>query len=666
MDESALTGESVTVEKSADAANPKNSLLFYGTHVASGSATAQITATGANTEYGQLITELGSKQRQTSFEKGTTGFGMLLVKTMVVLCSVLIIFNLILQRPLIDSLLFSLALAVGLTPQLLPAIVSVSLAAGARVLAKNKVLVKRLDAIEDFGSMDVFCTDKTGTLTFGVTELTSSLDFAGKPSKSVYDLALLNASLQQGFESPLDQQIISQATKLPSQKAFGELAYDFNRKRLSVGVTLEQPTLICKGAFSLLLDNCTSVRTSNKVDSIESHKKDLIEIFETQSKLGNRVLAVASKTLDSARPLTAADETALTFEGFLIFADRVKPDAVAAVAKLRNQGIDLYLITGDNALTAQVVASEVLIESARVVTGEMLTDTKPADLAALILGCRVFAEVNPLQKELIVNLLKEQGHTVGFFGDGINDSAALKAADVGISVDTAVDIAKESAAIVLLEKSLDVISQGVRLGRSTFLNTMKYVKVAISASFGNMFSMAIAAVALPFLPLLPLQILLLNFLTDFPALAIASDNVDEVDLQKPHSWNFKEIRRFMIGFGLLSSIFDIATFVILVFGFKADATLFRSTWFVESSLTELCVMLVLRTALPFYRSAPGKGLWVSSAVIAVIVFSLPFSPLAGVLGLGAIPWQLLLSIVGLAATYVVLNEAAKKFLVGKA
>lgn len=658
LDESALTGESFAVEKSA--ATGGDNLLHFGTHVASGSCRATITATGLSTKYGELVGKLAEQDVETGFERGTKAFGMLLVRAMLILSVSLVAFNLVMGRPFIDSLLFSLALAVGLTPQLLPTIITVSLAAGARVLAKNRVLVKRLDAIEDFGSMNILCSDKTGTLTIGVSKLEGALDAAGQTSENVLRLAALNASLQTGFTNPLDDQIMQVAGSIEKVPVLGELPYDFQRKRLSVLLQLEKPTLVCKGAYSNVLATCSKVRTADGIKPIASVRKALDQLFESQSNEGKRVLAVATREFGDAK-LTAADENELVFEGFLIFADELKPDAKQEVENLKAQGIDFYLITGDNKLAAAHIAKQVGLDVTTVVTGEMLKATAESQLAKLISSSRVYADVDPLQKALIVKTLSSLGNTVGFFGDGINDSAAIKGADVGISVNTAVDIARESASIVLLDKELNVIGKGVRLGRTTFLNTMKYVKVASSASFGNVFSMAIASVFLPFLPLLPLQILLLNFLTDAPALTIATDRVDEDALSKPQPWDVKSIRRGMISYGLLSSVFDMLTFAVLIFGFKAHHELFRSTWFIESSFTELVVMLVLRTSRPFYRSRPGLGLMISSALMAATVVALPYSPLATVLGFTAVPWQIIVTVLGLVAIYALLNELVKKF-----
>jgi P-type Mg2+ transporter len=647
LDESALTGESFAKDLSV------GEVARFGTHVVAGTGQGKVEAIGAATEFGALEASLAGKDVKTAFEKGMTRFGLLLMRAMVFLLVGLLVVNIALHRPLLDSLLFSIALAVGLTPQLLPAIIAVSLAAGAKRMAARQVLVKRLDAIEDFGAMNVLCTDKTGTITAGVVSLDGALGLDWKPSEKVLRLALLNASLQQGFKNPLDEAIVAAASasetgviaSASKAVAKGELAYDFERKRLSVLVESDGITqLITKGAFSSVLALCEMTEAERAAAQAE---------FERLSADGNRVLAIATKQGDSL------EESDLTLEGLLVFMDPPKQGAAEAIAELAGLGIDLYLITGDNPLAAKAVAAKVGLQADRMMTGAEIKALGEASLMRAIGGCRVFAEVEPIQKERIVAALRANGNTVGYFGDGINDSAALKTADVGISVDTAVDVAKNAAAIVLLAKDLSVVAEGVRLGRKTFVNTMKYVRVGVSAAFGNMLSMAIAAIFLPFLPLLPVQILLLNFMTDFPALAISSDSVDEEDIQKPHAWNIKDIRNFMLVFGLISSVFDIITFAVLRLGFNAHAELFRSGWFVESTLTELVVMLVLRTRKRFWRSKPGKALWISSAALGALVIAIPFTFVGKALQLEPLPLPLLAVLAGLIAIYAAINELVK-------
>ena len=419
--------------------------------------------------------------------------------------------------------------------------------------------------------------------------------------------------------------------------------------------------MITKGSFEKVIEVCENARGQEELLPIADVADSLTEKFRELSALGNRVLAIATRTLPGSTSITAADECKMTFEGLLVFLDPPKSDAREAILELAGLGIDLYLITGDNPLAAKSISKQVGLNAEVILTGNDIAALSDDELALKAKGCRVFAEVDPLQKERIVRALRASGATVGYFGDGINDAAALHAADVGISVNTAVDVAKSAASIVLLDKDLRVVAEGIRLGRRTFVNTMKYVRVGVSAAFGNVVSMAIADVFLPYLPLLPMQILLLNFMTDFPALAISGDLVDPENVASPRAWDIKAIRKFMISFGLLSSAFDILTFLVLKLGFNADATLFRSGWFVESTLTELSVMMVLRTNRRFWRSKPGKGLFWASAILAVLAIGIPYSPIHSLIGLSPLPLKLLVVLFGLIGVYIFLNEAAKKY-----
>jgi Mg2+-importing ATPase len=668
VDESALTGESFPREKSVGAIDltkpivERNSELFYGTHVVSGVGQGEVSKIGRQTEFGALASELNSRDVTTGFERGTSAFGMLLLRTMVVLVSGLFVANLILHRPIIDSLLFSLALAVGLTPQLLPVIISVSLAAGARRMAEKKVLVKRLDAIEDFGLMTALCTDKTGTITEGAIRLDKALGLDGLEDEKVLRLAFINAKSQKGFVNPLDAAIVSSVgDRFPQVSVLDEIPYDFERRRLTVLVDDNDPLMVTKGAFDSIMNICTQVRINCELRSISSEGLQLQKRFEEISGQGNRVLGIASKSLPGQKKVSSVDESEMVFEGLLVFHDPLKSDAAEAINELAGLGIDLYLITGDNRFAAKSIASQVGLASDVVMIGSEIAAVDDQVLKEHVRACRVFAEVDPIQKERVILALRASGATVGYFGDGINDAAALHAADVGISADTAVDVAKNAASIVLLDRDLRVIAEGVRIGRRTFVNTMKYVRVGVSAAFGNMFSLAISDMFLPFLPLLPMQILLLNFMTDFPAIAISGDLVDEEDVAKPRAWDIKAIRKFMIYFGLLSSVFDLITFAILRIGFHASATLFRSGWFVESTLTELTVMLVLRTRRRFWQSKPGEGLLWSSVILALLTVAIPFTAFGRLIGLQALPLPLLLILFALIAVYAALNEAAKKY-----
>ncbi len=668
VDESALTGESFPREKNVgeiDSAKPlaeRSSELFFGTHVVSGVGQGIVVKTGRDTEFGEIVQSLNSRDVTTGFERGTTAFGMLLLKAMIFLVSALFIVNMFLHRPVIDSLLFSLALAVGLTPQLLPVIISVSLAAGAKRMAKKQVLVKRLDAIEDFGLMTALCTDKTGTITAGAIRLDSALDPGGATNERVLELAFLNAKSQRGFVNPLDAAIVSSVgDKFSEAKVLGEIPYDFERRRLTVLVDHQGPLMITKGAFASILSVCSNVRVGAELKPLQAMQIELQDRFQEISSQGNRVLGIATKSEATQTQVSVNDEKDMVFEGLLVFHDPLKPDAKEAIQELATLGIDLFMITGDNRFAAKSIATQVGLPSELVLVGADIATLDRDSLREKVKACRVYAEVDPIQKERIILAVRASGATVGYFGDGINDAAALHAADVGISVDTAVDVAKNAASIVLLDKDLRVIAQGVSLGRTTFVNTMKYVRVGVSAAFGNVVSMAVADIFLPFLPMLPMQILLLNFMTDFPAIAISGDQVDTEDIRKPRAWDIKAIRKFMIYFGLLSSVFDIVTFIVLRRGFHAEATLFRSGWFIESTLTELAVMMVLRTHRRFWRSMPGKGLFWSSLILAATTITIPFTGFGQLIGLAVPPINLLLILFGLIGIYIVLNEIAKKY-----
>jgi Mg2+-importing ATPase len=674
VDEAALTGETYPAEKTpgvvpADApiASRTNS-VFMGTHVTSGSGSALVVVTGGQTEFGRVSARLRVQRPATSFEHGMTEFGYLLVRVMLVLVAAIFVVNVILARPLIDSVLFSLALAVGLTPQLLPAIVVISLSEGARLMARQRVIVKRLDSIEDFGAMTILCTDKTGTMTSGAVQLESSLDVDGHSSDRVRRLAYLNAKLQTGFTNPIDAAIVAATAAGPDGRRLAELPYDFKRRRLSVlvagadidGGSPSPNVMITKGALEDILSVCSTARdAAGKMVDIAPVLASVRAHFSDLSGQGYRVLGVATRDLAGRDSLTPADESGMAFEGFLTFVDPPKQDAAATIAELAAIGISVRMITGDNRLVAAHIGHLVGLDATDVMTGDRiaaLSDHELADQAARI---AVFAEIDPTQKERIIRALRATGSTVGYLGDGINDAPALHAADVGISVDTAVDVAKESAAIVLLDKDLGVLLQGVQQGRRTFANTMKYVFTTTSANFGNMLSMAGAAALLPFLPLLPYQILLINFLTDLPATTIATDRVDPEQLDQPHSWNIGFVRSFMIVFGLVSSAFDFLTFGVLRLGFGADATLFRSGWFLESIATELLVLFVLRTRRPFFRSRPSNLLVAASIGLLVVTLLVLYGPIGSVLGLEPLSLAVLGALTAITVGYVAATEIAK-------
>ena len=576
--------------------------------------------------------------------------------------------NLLFHKPLIDSLLFSLALAVGLAPELLPAIISVTLAQGAQRMAKHGVIVRRLNSIENFGSMDILCTDKTGTLTQGVVHLDAAMDLKGNPSEEILQLAYLNSFFQTGLENALDEaiQCAAKAAKLvlPVEKKIAEIPYDFVRKRLSVFVTDQhgKTLLITKGALTPILSVCSLVRENGHINALNDTVRAQIEKrYAEWSEQGFRVLGLAIGEKDPTKKYSSKEEAELTFVGFLLFFDPPKEDVTQVISDLAQRGVQIKIITGDNEKVARHIAQAVNLSVTGVLTGAQLDEMHEEALWHLAESTTLFAEVDPNQKERIVLALKKTGHVVGYMGDGINDAPALHAADVGISVNTAVDVAKEAADFVLLQKDLSILSEGISQGRMTFANTLKYILTTISANFGNMFSMAGASILLPFLPLLAPQILLNNFLSDIPGITVASDNVDDYWIMKPHRWDTRFIRNYMVLFGLVSSIFDFLTFGTLLFLFNASPVEFRTGWFIESLLTELVIALVVRTRLPFYRSRPSKLLLGSSLICIAITLVLPFLPVSEIFGFTPLPLQLMLTLIGLTLFYILAAEIAKRF-----
>jgi Mg2+-importing ATPase len=536
-------------------------------------------------------------------------------------------------------------------------------------MAKRGVIVQRLNSIENLGSMDVLCTDKTGTLTEGVVQLDGALDIEGKPSPSVLYSTYLNSNFQTGLNNPLDEAITAYAKKaevdISGEKKIDEIPYDFVRKCLSV-VTINAKgayTLTTKGALVNVLSLSINVLSGEKVAPLDDARQAAIEKqFSDWSGQGFRVLGVATKTVEKRSGVyTTSDEKYLTFIGFLLFFDPPKADVKQVIADLTQRGVQLKIITGDNQKVALHVAQAVGLPVTGILTGSQLNDMRDEALWHSAQNTTIFAEVDPNQKERIILALRKEGHVVGYMGDGINDAPALHAADVGLSVDTAVDVAKQAADFVLLKQDLDILRQGIDEGRKTFANTLKYILTTISASFGNMFSMAGASLLLPFLPLLAPQVLLENFLSDIPSTTIAGDNVDMEMLLKPHRWNTKFISDYMILFGLVSSIFDFLTFGVLLYVFKASPEEFRTGWFIESLLTELVIALVVRTRHAFWRSRPGKYLLLTSLVFIVITLAIPYIPFISVFGFVPLPAPLMLAMIGLTILYMAVTEVAKKY-----
>ena len=679
VNQAVLTGETIPVEKKPGVVNEKASLaersncVFMGTSVSSGTAQVVLVQTGRGSVFGQIADKLALRPQLTEFERGVRRFGYLLTHIMLVMVVGVVAVNIFMAKPPVSSLLFALALAVGLTPELLPAIVSITLSHGAKRMAKLGVIVRRLNSIENLGSMDVLCTDKTGTLTAGVVALDAAVDVKGQPSPAVLQLAGLNAQFQSGLTNPLDDAVLAAVKKagldLGVKQKVDEIPYDFVRKCLSVVVTHEVHdaavsdirTLITKGALDKILALCTSIDGDAATPLDETIRANIEARYDAWSAQGYRVLGVAWRHVKArSGSYTRTDECDLCFAGFLLFMDPPKADVRQTILDMAQRGVALKIITGDNRKVARHVAEAVNLPVITLMTGRELNEMGDEALMHVAMRTTLFAEVDPNQKERIILALQKSGHVVGYMGDGINDALALHAADVGISVDTAVDVAKDAADFLLLRKDLGILRLGIDEGRNTFANTLKYILTTISANFGNMFSMAIASIFLPFLPLLASQILLNNFLADIPATAIASDRVDPEWVAKPRRWDTGFIRDYMVRFGLISSLFDMLTFAALLWVFRASPEEFRTGWFLESLLTELVIALVVRTRRPFYRSRPGNLLLGSSACVILLALMLPYLPFSSIFGFVPLPAPLVLAMVGLTLAYVLVVEVAKK------
>lgn len=673
--EASMTGESFPVEKRpgtvpADAPiTARTNCVFLGASVRSGTAKVLAIRTGRRTEFGAIAARLRARRPETDFPGGVRRFGYLLIRVMVVIVIFVLTMNLLLGRPVIESLLFAAALAVGLSPELLPAIISVTLSAGARAMSKRGVIVRRLDAIENLGSMDILCTDKTGTLTEGSIILNEALDAEGRGSDEVRRLAFVNAAFETGIENPLDAAIVAAGTSVglntEGLSKVDEIPYDFIRRRLTIvvgeGVAPTERLLVTKGAFSNVLDICSSLeRDGVEVPLDDRARADLEAVFRAKGAEGFRVLAVATRRAAIKADYDRDDERDMTFRGFLVFLDPPKPEARTTIADLGRLGIAIKVISGDNRYVTAHMAQAVGLNSTSMLTGAQIAGLHDEALWHLAPKTDLFVEIDPQQKERIVRALQSTGHSVGYLGDGINDAPALHAADVGISVEEAVDVARESADIILFSRDLDVLRMGVEDGRRTFANTLKYISITTSANFGNMVSMALAAPLLPFLPLAAKQILLNNFLSDIPSIAISGDNVDPERVLRPQRWDVAEIQRFMIVFGLISSVFDLLTFGVLLSVLQADQGVFQTSWFMISLLTELAVVLVLRTRKPAFRSRPSRLLLGSTLAVAAAGFAVPFlgssSALFGFVPLSATE---LVAVVAIVAGYIAATEAAK-------
>ena len=682
--QASLTGESLPVEKvaktrAADQTNPLESdtLCFMGTNVVSGTAQAVVIATGGNTWFGQLAGRVSEQESEpNAFQKGIGRVSMLLIRFMMVMTPVVLLINGFTKGDWWEAALFSLSVAVGLTPEMLPMIVTSTLARGAVKLSKQKVIVKHLDAIQNFGAMDILCTDKTGTLTQDKIVLENHTDIAGKVSERVLHCAWLNSHYQTGLKNLLDTAVLegveAEAARTLSTRwqKIDEIPFDFERRRMSVVVAenADAHQLICKGALQEILNVCSQVRYNGDIVPLdETMLRRIQRVTETQNRQGLRVVAVATKYLPArSGDYHRVDESDLILEGYIAFLDPPKETTAPALKALKANGVTVKILTGDSELVAAKVCLEVGLDVGEVVTGNQIEHLGDDELAVLAKRTTLFARLTPMHKERIVTVLRREGHVVGFMGDGINDAPALRAADIGISVDGAVDIAREAADIILLEKSLMVLEEGVIEGRKTFANMLKYIKMTASSNFGNVFSVLVASAFLPFLPMLPLHLLIQNLLYDVSQVAIPFDNVDDEQIRQPQRWNPADLGRFMIFFGPISSIFDILTFCVMWWVFKANVpeaqTLFQSGWFVEGLLSQTLIVHMIRTRrVPFIQSRAAWPLIMMTLMVILVGIALPFSPLASYLQLQALPLSYFPWLIAILAGYMTLTQMVKGF-----
>ena len=699
VSQAVLTGESIPVEKydtlgavsqkTSEEVNPSeinkdnvldvNNICFMGTNVVSGTAKAIVVATGADTHFGSLAKSIVGSRAETSFDRGVNSVSWLLIRFMLVMVPIVLLINGFTKGDWGEAVLFALAVAVGLTPEMLPMIVSANLAKGAVGMAKRKVVVKRLNAIQNFGAMDILCTDKTGTLTQDKIILEHHLDINGQVDPSVLQLAWLNSYYQSGMKNLMDKAIIRFAEEKTSVKKVGvglyrkidELPFDFVRRRLSVVVqgNDDNHLMICKGAVEEMLSISDFVYENGEYLPLdEKRKQALIELAHNYNKDGFRVLAVGVKEISAAQTKTqynVQDEKALAIRGFLTFLDPPKESAYEAISALNEHGVAVKVLTGDNEIITIKVCREVGLEPGIPLLGTEIETMDDAELKVEIEQRTIFAKLTPLQKSRIIRLLQDNGHTVGFLGDGINDAPALRDADVGISVDTATDIAKESADIILLEKSLMVLEEGVICGRETFGNIMKYLNMTASSNFGNIFSVLVASAFLPFLPMLAIHLLIQNLLYDISQLSLPWDKMDEEFLQKPRKWDAPNIGRFMIWIGPTSSIFDITTYALMWFVFGANSvaaeSLFHSGWFIEGLLSQTLVVHMLRTQkIPFIQSTAAFPVIVMTMLIMAVGIYIPFSPIGSLIGLQPLPWSYFPWLVATLLSYCVVAQIMKK------
>jgi Mg2+-importing ATPase len=669
VDEAAFTGESLPVDKTpadivttADPARATNA-VFMGTVVTGGSGEALVVRTGRNTTYSHLAERMQKVVPETAFDRGLRGFGLLITRTVAVLVVFVLLVNVAAGRNPFQSVLFAVALAVGLTPEFLPMILTVTQAQGALQMARSKVIVRRLSAMQNFGGLDVLCSDKTGTLTEGRMEVSRTVDAAGAPSEHVHRDAFINASAQSGLHSPFDEALVA---SMPGERVefskVGELPYDFERRRLSVLVDVDgERRLITKGAPEGVLAVCQYVGShSGRLPLDTLGRATIDKLMNDLGAGGYRVLGVATRSLDSNTQPAPDLESDLVFEGLIAFSDPPRVDVADVVRALREDGIALKILTGDAEPVTHHVCDSIGLVNEPILTGEQLDALGDTQLQHTLETVNVFARVAPEQKLRIIHALQRQRRVVGYLGDGINDAPSLRAADVGISVSGAVDVAREAADVILVEKSLSVLHNGIIEGRKSFGNVIKYIMMGTSSNFGNVLSMAVAAIALPFLPMLPPQVLLNNALYDLSQITIPTDNVDATMLQKPHQWDMTFVRDFMLVFGPISSLYDFLTFFVLRDVFHADMQLFHTGWFIESLATQTLVIFVIRTVGNPLRSRPSRPLMATVLLVVFIGAILPWTPLAQPLGFTPPPVPFMVFVAGAVVTYLALVEAIKR------
>jgi len=672
VQQSMLTGESLPADKHASAAGETETtgpdaphLVFLGTSVVSGTGTALAIATGPKTMFGDIAVRLRSRAPETEFEHGLRRFSLLILRTTVVLVLFILLMGIAFKHDAFESLLFAVALGVGLTPEFLPMISSVTLTQGALRMARDQVIVKHLPAIQNFGSIDILCSDKTGTLTAGVMQFERAVDPIGAASPRPLTLAYINSQLETGIRSPLDVAILHQvAADITGYEKIDEIPFDFERRRLSVVVAppdgAGRRLLITKGAPEPILVLSTALEAGGQVAPLDAPtRRTCAAVHEQLSADGLRVLAVAYRWLDPRAAYSRDDEADLVLAGFVSFADPVLPDVADVLAELKRDGITVKILTGDNELVARHLCRSISLDQ-QIATGDDIARIDDAALGHLAEQASVFTRVSPAQKNRIILALKHRGHVVGFMGDGINDAPSLHTADVGISVMTAADVARDAADVILGQPSLRVLHRGILEGRRASGNMMKYLLMGTSSNFGNMFSMAAASVFLPFLPMLPTQILLNNFLYDLAQVTIPSDNVDDSYLRRPQHWDMRVIRDFMLFIGPISSLFDFLTFYTLLRYFHAGERLFHTGWFVESLATQTLVLFVIRTMGSPLRSRPSRSLTLTTLLIVGVGVVLPMTPLATLLGFTTLPMSYFAFLIPATVTYLLLVDVAKR------